>query len=385
MIEAVSFAALRKKLGRPLFFWILLIVLAGSTHAQTVSCPGQSLQAAVNSATPGAVITVIGTCTEIVFISNFAHLTIEAPTLGSATIVAPLDSDVFDVMNSGDIRLVNLVIVGGSGSGISVSSSSQVVVSNCTVQNNPLGFGILVTSRSELRIQRSTVQSNALGVAIFDDSIGRIQDSTIVNNTEGVLAARGSDIGFGGANDIGNNSDVGVILQDSSRARFGGAGSIFTTIEGNATAGILVGAQGLLRLGPGTKVRNNGSACPTDPTCGGILAVNSSVVILNAADISDNFAAGLVAQQAVEVGLDSTTVNNNAGDGIRLQRISIGNFTVGNTFSGNGGAAVFCDSTSLVVGDVSTVPKNALSCKQIEQANGAVRPGKAKVKVKEPE
>ncbi len=135
--------------------------------------------------------------------------------------------------------------------------------------------------------------------------------------------------------------------------------------------------QALALLNPGTKIRNNGSACPTDPTCGGIFAFRNSTVRVDTADISSNLSSGIAVQQGVDMRMNNTTVSNNTGDGVRIQRISIGDFPVGgNTFAGNGGASVFCDTTSLAVGDLSGVAN--INCRQIERALGPPRPGRVK-------
>jgi parallel beta-helix repeat protein len=385
MSEPIRLAPRCSTRGRFLLLGLLFLALAGSAQAAnvTVNCPA-SIQAAVNAAAPGDVITVIGTCTESVTISDHAHLTIQATTLGSATIIPLPGGDGFDVQRSRDINFTNLIVDGGgsSSAGIAVFDESQAVVTNCTVQDNS-DVGVAVDSNSQVVIKNnSTIQGtvNGDGVDVSGVSSASIQNSTIRNNAgEGVSVLDRSSVGFSGTNDIANNGDTGVFLQDLSRVTFGGNGTtVFTTIEGNAAAGILVAAQALVRIGGGTKIRNNGSACPTDPTCGGIFAFRNSTVRVTRADISNNLAAGLVAQQGVDVGLSNTTVTNNAGDGVRFQRISIGDFITNNTFSGNGGAAIFCDDSSLVTGDVSAVPKKDLSCKQIDRANGSVRPGKVK-------
>jgi hypothetical protein len=82
-------------------------------------------------------------------------------------------------------------------------------------------------------------------------------------------------------------------------------------------------------------------------------------------------------EQGVDLVLTGAVVSHNTGDGVHVRRISIGDFTIGgNTVTGNGGASVSCDTTSLLVGDVSAISN--ITCKQIERPNGPPRPGNVK-------
>jgi hypothetical protein len=80
-------------------------------------------------------------------------------------------------------------------------------------------------------------------------------------------------------------------------------------------------------------------------------------VRLFAGNITGNHGSGISVQQGVDLVLNNTTVSNNTGDGVRIQRISIGDFSTGNSITGNGGASVFCDERSLAIGDLSGLSK----------------------------
>ena len=97
---------------------------------------------------------------------------------------------------------------------------------------------------------------------------------------------------------------------------------------------------------------------------------------LTSGNISGNQGSGISAEQLVDFGLNNTTISNNTGDGVHIRRISIGQFVTANTITGNGGASVSCDTTSLVVGDLSTFSK--IACSQIERTLGPPRPGNPK-------
>jgi hypothetical protein len=76
-----------------------------------------------------------------------------------------------------------------------------------------------------------------------------------------------------------------------------------------------------------------------------------------AGNITGNHGSGVSVEQGVDLVLNDTTVSNNTGDGIHIQRISIGDFSTGNSITGNGGASLFCDERSLVIGDLSGLSK----------------------------
>jgi len=333
----------------------------------------------VDAASPGDVIVVTGTCNETVGIGDKRDLTIQASAPGAATIAPPAGTDGVDLARSRGISFVDLIVDGAnaSGAGINVEDDSQASLQNCTIRNNP-DAGVSVFSDSVVTIRGTTIQGNGDGVDINSFARAVIRNTQIVNNSfEGVNAFNHALVAFQGTNSVANNGDVGVFVIDLSKAVFQGDGTTFTTVEGNATAGILAGRQTVVVLNPGTRVRSNGSACPTDPTCGGIFSIRNATVRLLSAEISNNQPSGISVQQGVDLAMGNTTIANNTGDGVRLQRISIGDFTTGgNTFSANGGASVFCDATSLAVGDLSGVAN--LNCKQIERAAGPPRPGRVK-------
>jgi hypothetical protein len=100
-------------------------------------------------------------------------------------------------------------------------------------------------------------------------------------------------------------------------------------------------------------------------------------VRLFAGNITGNQGSGISVEQGVDLVLINASVSQNTGDGINVRRISIGDFTTGgNTVTGNGGASVSCDTTSLLVGDLSTFSN--VACKQIERPHGPPRPGNIK-------
>ena len=356
----------------------------------SVGCPGgsggtyASINAALNAIgqTGPHTITVTGTCQETVSLSNARSILIAAPTLGGATIVGLQDSDTFDIGLSQDITLQNLEIRGNAassaGAGVSIFTNSQVNIFACTIHGNP-DVGIAADGDSQVAIRNTAIQNNSPGDALdlTNNSSADVAGTTIQNNGFGVFLQTHSSIVFRRQNFILNNGDGAIQAVDLSSVHLQTADpTLVTTIQGHNVNGIAVARQSDLVIGAGI-IQSNGSACPTDPTCGGIYALRNSTVRLFAGSITGNQGSGISVEQGVDLVLINASVSQNTGDGINVRRISIGDFTTGgNTVTGNGGASVSCDTTSLLVGDLSTFSN--VACKQIERPHGPPRPGNIK-------
>lgn len=382
------------------------VCLAVPVHAAnvTVGCPGGSggtypsinaALAAIGSIGPST-ISVTGTCNESVGLFNARSIAIVAPVpggagAGGATIVGLQDSDAFDIGLSQDITLLNLEISGNPASsfgfGVSIFTNSQTNVITCNIHDNPDG-GVSADSVSQVALNNTTLQnsSNGDGLDVTNDSTADMVATTIQNNAgDGIVVFSRSGIVIRRQNVIQNNAGgVGILAEDASKVQIQTANpALFTIIQGHAQNGIQIGDQVMLRMGGGPHaIQNNGSACPTDPTCGGILAIRNSTMRLTSGNISGNQGSGISVEQLVDFGLNNITVSNNTGNGVSIRRISVGQFVAGNTIAGNGGASVSCDTTSLAVGDLSTFSN--IDCKQIERALGPPRPGNPKHANSEP-
>ncbi len=265
------------------------------------------------------------------------------------------------------------------GGGVVISPSSQVNIIGCNIHDNK-DVGVLADSNSAVIIRRSTIQNNTPGdgLDVTNDSSADVGNSTIQNNGNsaaggiGVFVTNHSSVIFRQQNFILNNADVGIQAQDLSRIGFQtGVAGRFSTVQGHNADGIVLAAQSLLRMGGVSPhvIQGNGSACPNDPTCGGIFATRNSTVRIGSGTITGNQGNGISVEEGINVGLSDVTISNNSGDGVRLRRISIGDFIAGNTIKDNGGESISCDRTSLVVGDISTIED--VACKQIERPAGS--------------
>jgi hypothetical protein len=381
---------------RGLVFAILLtfFLLPAAAHAQpcTAVVDGGTSYTSINAAlahfaatnaigqTGPGTITVTGTCTENVSISDARSITIVAPSPGGAgvpggaTIVGPLDNDAFDIFRSQSITLRNLEITGtfssteasgGGGSGVSLFDASEVRIIGCNIHDNQI-VGVESFRNSVVDLRDTTIQHNTPndGLDLFDNSTANVTTTTIQNNgipmsgAAGVFLGRNSVVTFRGSNHVQNNADAGIQARIQSTVVFAGQGlGEITTVQGNLTTGIILEEGSHLQVSNAPHlIQGNGygAACPLDPTCGGILATQDSHVDIGKAIVSENHGFGVSVQQGSNVRLGRTTVSNNSGDGVHIQWLSIGNFLPGTTITGNGGASIFCAGRSFALGNLST-------------------------------
>lgn len=377
----------RQFVSRALAFAVLsiLLVLPGIAHANNVAvtCPGDSLNAAIAALPPNGpnTVTVTGTCNENVSITDMRSLTIVAGAEG-AKIVQPQDSDAFDIFRSQKITLQNLEIVGvpgsmpgSGGTGVFISEASDVQINGCDIHDNE-GGGVLGNFSSVLFLRNTTIHNNAPGgdgLDVLGNSTGIVMGSTIKDNGsacttlpncqangEGVFANH-SFVVFRGNNLIQGNGDIGISPIDGSLVLLNGP----TTIEGHNWNAISVKSGSHLQINSPAVIRGNGTACPSDAAllvslsqaCGGISGAENSTLNLTTGTISGNQGAGISVQEGTNLSLGGVTVSNNSADGVDIRRISIGNFAPGNTITGNGGASVSCDERSIAVGNLKAFSK----------------------------
>jgi len=283
---------------------------------------------------------------------------------GGATIVGPLDNDAFDIIQSQDIRLVNLEIrgtfssTGLGGGGVIITGASVARIVGCNIHDNQ-SVGVDADTGSIVLLRNTTIQNNTPndGLDVIINSTADVFGTTIQNNGDspnggvGVFVTANSTVTFRQTNLVQNNANIGIQARNLSNVVLQGAG---TTIQGHLTSGILIQTGSHLQVNsPGSVIQGNGAACPLDPTCGGIFARQDSTVSLRTGSISGNQGSGVSVEQGSNVQLSGATVSNNSGDGVHIQWISIGDFLSGNTITGNGRASVSCDRTSLALGDLS--------------------------------
>jgi len=367
---------------------LFLLPGVGQAANVTVGCPGgsggtfTSISAALAAISPigPSTITVTGTCNENVTIVNSQFITIVAGT-GGARVVAPKDSDAFDISTSTGITLQGLEIIGvppsnpnNAGVGVFLTEGSDVHIVRCTVHDNQ-GGGVLAQT-SQLFLNHTQIHNNnpGDGLDVLDNSNADMVASTIVNNglagagSAGVFADNGSSIVIRQTNFIENNGDYGIFARALSNVRFqSGFVGRFTTVSGHGVNGIVVTRDSHLQVNGVTTqvITGNGSSCPSDPTCGGIYAFRGSVATVGNGSVSGNQGSGINADQGSNVSLGGAAVSNNTGDGVHVEEIAFGNIFSA-TITGNGGFSVFCDARSLVDGNLSGFAN--VSCNQSSTA-----------------
>jgi hypothetical protein len=184
----------------------LIGMLPLAAHAATinVNCPANSLQAAVDVASPGDTINVSGTCTESVLIRNDkSRITI----IGQGTAVlnpASASTTTLTIRGKG-ISVYNMTINGGSNA-VLINRGSNAYFSGNTIQG-----------------------ATEIGVVLINLAFAAFLNNTIQNNgTAGMYAGESSSIrvGFNEASDsspspntIVNNGRYGIWVSRGGSAR----------------------------------------------------------------------------------------------------------------------------------------------------------------------
>jgi hypothetical protein len=307
---------------------------------------------------------------------------------GGAKIVQPQDSDTFDTARSQNITLQNLEIAGVPGStpgfgggGVNITEASDVHIIGCDIHDNE-GGGVAARNSSALFLRNSNIHNNSPfgdGLDVIGNSTADVRTTTIQNNGSpgstsqnntntpgvGVFVARSSVVSLHVNTLIQNNGDIGIVARLLSTVGLDfSPGNTLTTVQGHNITGILIQEGAHLQVNGTALIQGNGGACPpeTPIPCGGIVGTENATLEFNGfGTVSGNHGAGIFVEQGTNLHLGGgVTVSNNSGDGIHVQSISIGDLTPipgsgsnNNTITGNGGASVFCDARSLVVGNLA--------------------------------
>jgi hypothetical protein len=195
----------------------------GAYELFMVACPSNSLQAAVDSASPGIVVPISGVCNENILVRNEKQrITLDGG--GTATIHGPsAASPAINVRGKG-ILIQNLTISGGSNA-VHVNRGSNAVINNNFIENAG-NNGVLVDELAFAVLTNNFIHDNpGAGIFVSENSTARIgfnADSETVasfneiqNNGLGVVVSNGSSARIIG-NDIRFHSGVGVqVLRDS--------------------------------------------------------------------------------------------------------------------------------------------------------------------------
>lgn len=326
---------------------------AGAPAGLTYSTITAAL-ATLNPSVPNTIF-VQGTCTnEDLQIIGFNQLTIQAPGGITATIEqdqTPCDMSpstdhanlpVLTIIDSHQINLRRLVIRGGSGVSIDDSSVTTIGV---TVEKSIGVFGIATNNASRLALTGGVtpnfIQDNcgtAIGVSLAS-TVNLSSDNTIRNNRQGLSVNGRATLNAGaGAILIEFNQQQGVIIQEQGRVDINGQ----VIVQNNATNPITTRDRAAVVIGKGGTLNVNGSGLQIMNNNGpGIWAYMLSKVQLGPLSGGANI-----------------TISGNREEGLRLTQMSVGWSFAGSTITGNTGADVTCDKTSLLFGDVEGISVN---------------------------
>ena len=358
------------------------------------------------------VMQVTGTCHESVYLGHIRNLMIAAPLGQRATIQGDgVTFAVLNVDSSTGIYLYGLNITNSGGVGMNVSSGSEVRVDTCTFQNN-LGDGMAAGDNSTVTLYSASFTGNNRGLSLGSNAIvdhaswalGSVMISanttagvwmsggrfgtggnlTVQNNgfgatsgldgfglevfgggqlqvgnyagpnlitgnrRGGVTANENAEVSFwGNTNTITNNGATGI------QARYGTQLTVFGNVEisGHTTFGLDISSrsQAYLDSTAGSNViHNNGTG--SQPVRAGIrVDGNSQATLVGPNQISQNGGPGVLADINSSMEVSGATISSNQAEGVRLLHRAVLDLGAGMVFGGNGGAAVTCDNTSLLV------------------------------------
>lgn len=377
-------------------------------------------------------IDVSGTCTEAIIVAGVQNLSIvgtpgaalvdpggSPPSFGAVleidnstnVIVQGMSFQVAfrDVSNaipailvqSSDVRIVGTRLEGaGASDGIDMFQSTVRLIGATIIENNNDGLG------------------DGEGVALFENSLLLLLSDSSGNcpllqgnGDNGILAGNGGTIvraplGLGCAT-IQNNAFVGItgnlgatielnvpqanpgrvkLLNNAFIGLVATNGSHFNLrgpvlIQGNAQDGIRlrVGAFGILGASDGTSgptIQQNGITLA--PVCcapaAGISLANNSSVDLQTAQIANNAAPGVIAEDNSSVRIVGPTSITGNPIGVEVEEVSSTALFLAPTISGNSGGDVVCGPDSDAHGDLSAVGK--INCPQFRPQVNAVAPRK---------
>jgi parallel beta-helix repeat protein len=330
-------------------------------------------------------IVVRGNCIESVTVDR-DDVTLQGDVTVAGSIHGP-DQNVNTITVTGHRVTLETLTVSGGRNGITGIGASNLMVRNCTVQSTGR-VGIIYVNGSSGTVDNCIVQSNPSNGVGADGAQMTIVNSTISNNVRfGVAPSNGASVRIGvtdrlapAGNTISQNAGGGISVTGGSVAtiamnqitRNGGIGiSVFlatasivggNTISDNSGVGVSVnnsravlGDTGFVGFGIPSlnRITGNGNLA----TAGGVIAFLGSSMVIRDVEIVGNNGAGLLLSVRSQGQLFSSTIQNNASDGIRLLLGSaLLPLPAATTVSGNSGFGIQClDSESSVVNTVPSI------------------------------
>jgi aldose sugar dehydrogenase len=221
----------------------------------SANCPGDVLQAVVDNALPGDLISVSGACNENVLVRNDkVRLFLDGGGTAAINGVNP-NSPALDIRGKA-ISVNGFTITGGS-SRIEVQRGANAVINNNVIQNTG-GNGVVVSQLAFAVFTNNMIQNNTGdGVVVKEGSAAHIGFNNETENmtSPNVIQGNGGNgvtvAGSSSARVVGNaintNGGDGVRVTGSSQSDIAS-----NTIDSNIGDGVFVGQDSVVNLGEDT-------------------------------------------------------------------------------------------------------------------------------------
>lgn len=252
-----------------------------------------------------------------------------------------------------------LVISGNGLAGIRAERTEFVSWAGVTIERNG-GWGLLL-----------------LGAHGSFGSIASSQSLVRDNPSGGAFLAEGSEASFWGRTSFQNNGPYGVYLDSASSAHFDAAGGMLPSdgkcvlVEGHTEVGVNVTTNGHVSFNGPHVVRNNGAAGKAWSAGvrvdGGSQAYFGKGFVGVPTEVTDNSGPGILVDLGSVLEVPTASIQDNSMEAVRVYHQSTAYLGPQARLQPNGGAALRCDATSLVVTD--RAPKS-LSCLNVEKPTG---------------
>ena len=167
--------------------------IGGEDLEVTVSCPAQSIDAALEAAPLRGrlVINVAGTCRENVTISRNDVVLRGTGPANSKIIGVPETDPILEspvsLQGAQRIEIENLTVAGGTSSGIAANASLFTLRDSLVAENG--SSGVSLANGSVGRIERSTLRDNGQSGVVCIGAIVQVTDSTIQDNASSGVRA----------------------------------------------------------------------------------------------------------------------------------------------------------------------------------------------------
>jgi len=244
-----------------------------------------------------------------------------------------------------DNRIAGLFLSSG---GTYATGGNTIVQNNgSSVSAGPDGFGVDV--RGAGRIQ-------------FGSYAGPNQISG--NRVGGVSLSENAEVSFwGGTNTLHNNGATGIL------EGFGSQVTLFGNVEisGHTAVGLDIGSRSQAYLDASVapnNIHNNGFG-PGAVHAGIRVDGSSQLVLTGPNQVTQNGGPGVLGDINSSMDLSGSTISGNQSDGIRALHQSVLDLGPGMSLTGNGGAPITCDNTSMLV----TAAKASAHCLNVQASD----------------